>query len=241
MPGSNSDTLRLLKRVVELAMPNLRRYYRVVRKARIVASYDSDGKYWADVQPLRNDETADPDEPVVSKVEIPIMWAGPNRGVVCPPMKDALCDLEYYDGDPNFPRISNFRWQENGAPACEVGAFIIQHSDGTYIKIDADKNLIEVTPANRVAEIGGDKTETIGRVWTIKAPLIRQEGNVQATGPGGSIGTTSFKSHTTQEGSYQLVGPIVCTRLTVLEDVDIGGNLDTAGNSNAGGRTGATI
>jgi hypothetical protein len=241
MAGSNSDTLRLLKRVVELAMPNLRRYYRVVRKARIVASYDSDGKYWADVQPLRNDETADPDEPVVSKVEIPIMWAGPNRGVVCPPMKDALCDLEYYDGDPNFPRISNFRWQENGAPACEVGAFIIQHSDGTYIKIDADKNLIEVTPANSVAEIGGDKTETIGGIWTIKAPLIRREGNVESYGTNGEMGLVTCKAHTTQEGSMTMVGHIQCLTLDVAEDASVGGNLDTAGNSHANGRTGAGI
>lgn len=241
MPGSNSDTLRLLKRVVELAMPNLRRYYRIVRKARIVASYDSDGKYWADVQPLRNDDTADPKEPIIAKVEIPILWAGPNRGVVCPPLKGTLCDLEYYDGDPNFPRISNFRWQENGAPACEVGAFIIQHSDGTYIKIDADKNLIEVTPTNRIAEIGGDKTETIGGVWTIKAPLIIQEGNSQATGPGGTIGTTTVKAHTTQEGSMTMVGHIQCLTLSVAENASVGGNLDTAGNSHANGRTGATI
>lgn len=244
------DLKTLLKRVVEIVMPNLRAYYRVVRKARIVATYPAeDGRYWADVQPLRNDESIDDKEPVIPRVEIPIMWAGPNRGVICPPLVDSLCDLEYYDGDPNFPRISNFRWTGNGAPACEVGAYVIQHSDGTFIKIDAEKNIIEVTPANAITKIGGNKTievggnkdETIAGVWTIKAPLIIQEGNVQSSGPGGTVGTVSCMADTTQEGSYQLIGPIVCTRLTVLEGVEIGGDLDTAGNSNAGSRSGGVI
>lgn len=247
---SNANLLRLIQRVVEIAMPNLRAYYRVVRKAKIVATYPSeDGRYWADVKPLRNDDSEDEKEPVIPRVEIPIMWAGPNRGVVCPPLEGSLCDLEYYDGDPDYPRISNFRWTGNGAPACEVGAYVIHHSDGTYIKIDAGKNILEITPANATTrigtdmtvEVGGNKTETIGNVWTLKCPLIIQEGNVQSSGPGGAIGNVTCKAHTAQEGSLQMAGPIVCTRLTVLEDVEIGGNLDTAGNSYAGSRSGGTI
>jgi len=237
-----SDLKALLKRVVEIVMPNLRAYYRVVRKAKIVATYPAeDGRYWADVQPLRNDDSVDENEPVIPRVEIPIMWAGPNRGVVCPPLVDSLCDLEYYDGDPDFPRISNFRWTGNGAPACEVGAYVIHHSDGTYIKIDAGKNIIQITPANSTIEIGDSKTETIGKVWTLKCPLIIQQGNVQSSGPGGMVGNVTCKANTQQEGSYQLVGPMVCTRLTVLDDVEIGGNLDTSGNSNAGSRSGGEI
>ena len=231
---SGADLKALMKRVVELVMPDLRAYYRVVRKARVVATYPAeDGRYWADVQPLRNDESVDEAEPVVPRVEIPILWAGPGRGVVCPPLAGALCDLEYYDGDPNHPRISNFRWAGNGAPACEVGAFVIQHSDGTFIKIDADKNLIEVTPADRVSTIGG--------VWTIKAPLIVQEGNVQSSGPGGAVGSVTCKADTTQEGSFTLLGPLKCSNLEVTGSVTVGGNLDTAGNSNAGSRSGGTI
>jgi hypothetical protein len=231
-----TDLKTLLKRAVELAMPDLRAYYRVLRKARVVATYPSeDGRYWADVQPLRNDESVDENEPMIPRVEIPVLWGGPDRGVVCPPAVGTLCDLEYYDGDPNHPRISNFRWAGNGAPACEVGALIIQHSDGTYIKIDAHKNLIEVTPANRVSTIGGNKTETIGGVWTIKAPLIIQEGNVQASGPNGTIGSVTCQAHTAQQGSYTLTGPIKCTSLEVTGDATI------AGNCHAGSRSGGEI
>lgn len=136
MAGSN-DLRALLKRVVELVMPNLRAYYRVPRKGLIVKSYASAGAYYADVQPLRNDDSVDEREPVIPKVEIPILWGGPDRGVVCPPMAGTLCDITYYDGDPDYPRISNFRWQKNKAPSCELGGFIIQQSPGVYIKIDA--------------------------------------------------------------------------------------------------------
>ncbi|WP_020001948.1 baseplate assembly protein [Halodesulfovibrio aestuarii] len=216
-------------------MPNLRVYYRITRKAKVVQTYASDGRYWADVQPLKNDESEDTNEPVVSKVEIPILWGGKDRGVVCPPMVGTLCDLSYYDGDPNYPRISNFRWQNNGAPACEVGAFIIQADPSTYIKIDAEKNLIEVTPANASTEIGGNKDETIGGVWTIKAPKIIQEGNVQATGTDGGIGTTTVKAHTEQEGSLTVLGHVQCSSLSVA------GNVDVGGNCHAGSRSGGSV
>ena len=140
--NSKSDLKALLKRVVELVMPNLRAYYRVVRKAQIVKSYASDGTYWADVQPLKNNESVDENEPVIPKVEIPIYWGGPRRGIVCPPEVGTFCDLEYYDGDPDYPRISNFRWHLNQAPIIEVGGIVIQREPGNFIKIDSRNNIL---------------------------------------------------------------------------------------------------
>ncbi len=169
---TNSDLKSLLKRVVEIVMPDLRKYYRVVRKARIVKTYASDSSYWADVQPLRNDESADPNEPVIPKVEIPVIWAGPDMGVVCPPMNGAYCDLEYYDGDPNYPRISNFRWHGNKAPACEIGGFIIQLEPGVSIEIDPEKNIVNLTSANHETEAGKKWTVTAGESATVEAPVI---------------------------------------------------------------------
>lgn len=160
--GTSVDLMALMKRIVELVMPDLRAYYRITRKAKIVATYASDGTYWADVQPLRNDESVDESEPVIPKVEIPIMWAGPLRGVVCPPLPGTYCDLTYYDGDPDYPRISNFRWHVSAAPTCEVDAFIIQQQSGVHIKIDAESNIIHFTPANRINEIGDSRDEKIG-------------------------------------------------------------------------------
>ncbi len=187
---TNSDLKSLLKRVVEIVMPDLRKYYRVVRKARIVKTYASDGSYRADVQPLRNDESADPDEPVIPKVEIPVIWAGPTMGVVCPPMNGAYCDLEYYDGDPNYPRISNFRWHGSKAPACEIGGFIIQLEPGVSIKIDPEKNIVNLTSANHETEAGKKWTVTAGESATVEAPVINlktETGNMAGVVTGACI------------------------------------------------------
>ena len=217
----NSDLRAILKRVVELVMPDLRSYYRVVRKARVVKVYASDGRYWADVQPLRNDESIDENEPVIPKVEIPILWAGPNRGVVCPPVAGAYCDLEYYDGDPDYPRISNFRWHGHGAPECELEAFIIQKGSGVYIKIDVENKIIHMTPGDRQSDIGGNKSEdiggsvstNIGGEWTviadgtviIQAPNIVLNGALSAGGGGGNL----ISGDLNVDGNIQATGTII--------------------------------
>gem|GEM_PF-5892277 len=64
---------------------------------------------------------------------------------------------------------------------------------------------------------------------------------MQSSGPGGSVGTVGCKAHTSQEGSYTLLGKLTCTELEVTGDTSIGGNLDTAGNSKAGSRSGGDM
>lgn len=247
MAGSDLkiDLRALLKRAVELVMPNLRSYYRVTRKAKIEKTYLSDGHYWADVQPCRNDDSVDYNEPVIPKVEIPVIWAGPKRGIVCPPVKGTYCDLSYYDGDPNYPRISNFRWHDMEAPEVEIGGLIIQRQPGTAIKIDCQNNIIEITPANQQldigqgktekiggnasAEIGGNKTENVGGTWTVRvagpvsisAPQISLAGNLSVTGiaGGGGGGQSQFN------GQMQLTG-----------NLEIGGNVNIGGNIIIGGQ-----
>lgn len=161
------DLKKLLQRVVELVMPNLRHYYRVPRKGRVVKSYAADGSYWADVQPLRNDDSDGADEPMLSHVEIPILWGGPERGVVCPPAVGTLCDITYYDGDPDYPRISNFRWEKNKAPACELGAFIIQQRPEVFITITPAGSIVHKTDKDLENLVAGTKFETVGGEWQI--------------------------------------------------------------------------
>ncbi|MGE4297521.1 MAG: phage baseplate assembly protein V [Desulfovibrionaceae bacterium] len=246
MAGINPapDLRALLKRVVELAMPDLRAYYRVPRKGKVVATYASDGRYWADVQPLRNDESVDVAEPVVPHVEIPVAWGGPQRGIVCPPAVGTHVVLAYFDGDPNYPFIAAVRWQDNQAPACEVGGLVIQREPGTHIKIDAGNNVITITPANRTSDIGGDageavggdKTAQVGGAWTvqvggaatiqaggaatIQAPSINLVGNISSAGAGGGVGVETKSADTAQAGSYQLTGP-----MTVTGDVVVSGSI----------------
>ncbi len=215
--SGNLNLITLLKQVIELAMPDMRHYYRMTRKARVVNAYASDGQYYADVQPLRNDETDDANEPLIPRVEIPVLWGGPKRGVVCPPAPGTLCDLSYYDGDPNYPRISNFRWQGNQAPECGLNELIIQKEPGVSIKIDAAGKIISITPEsveneagqNWTVKAGGDVLVEAAGTATVRAPQINLEGNISASGQGGGIGQSEDKSHRNHEGSYTLYGP--CT------------------------------
>jgi len=218
------DLKKLLKRAIELVMPDLRHYYRLPRKGRIVKSYASDGSYWADVQPLRNDESDDPNEPMIPRVEIPVLWGGPERGVICPPTVDTLCDITYYDGDPNYPRISNFRWARNNAPNCEPDAFIIQQRPGVFIKITPAGNVLNTTDADWIIEVGGAAMIRAAESATIQAPQINLVGNLSATGSGGGTGTESKSCHTTQTGNFTLTGNIQVT-----------GNISASGTITDGG------
>lgn len=227
--------LSLLKRALELAMPDLRSYYRMTRKARIVASYASDGRYFADVQPLRNDESPDPDEPVIPQVEIPVMWGGPKRGIVCPPAVGTLCDLSYYDGDPNYPRISNFRWQGNFAPECGLNELIIQQTPGVSLKIEKDGSFLTVSPKNWTVTIGGnasikaggDASVEAGGTLTLKAPQIVEQGNKTSSGPGGGAGESTETGNRRQVGNVRIEG-----------NLEVTGDATVGGNASAGTRSG---
>ena len=238
---SKRDVVGMIRRLVELAMPNLRHYYRMTKKAKVVAVYPSNGEYFCDVQPLRNDETPDPLEPVVPRVALPVLWGGPDRGVVCPPVVGVLCDLSYYDGDPNYPFISNIRWGGGkNAPKAELNEFVIQLEPGVEIRVDKEKQVVTLTPQNVQTKAGKnwtvetgdnavikatkDATVQAGGTLTIKAPEIVKEGNETARGTGGGIGTVHERDHRQHEGSYTLDGPAA-----------ISGNVIIAGSLTVGG------
>ncbi len=146
------DLRELLRRAVELAQPNLRKYVRMPRKGSIVKAYKSDGTYYADVQVMTNDGSPDPDEPVYPKLDLPVIWGGPARGVVCPPAAGTPCVVGYYDGDPNFPFIESIRWQQT--PEAELEEFVIQLNAETQFRIDKRGNFCFAADASGAS---GDK------------------------------------------------------------------------------------
>jgi phage baseplate assembly protein gpV len=211
----------LLKRVVELVMPDLRSYYRVPRKGRIVKTYSAgNGKYVADVQPLRNDDSSDPSEPVIPEVEIPVIWAGPGRGIVCPPAVGSFCDITYYDGDPNYPRISNFRYRGNDVPAAPDGGIVIQQSDGAYIRIDPDRKMLHITDSQWSVSAAGPVSVISQDTVTITAPVVTLDGAVTSTG--GVAGITTLTCNLSIAGDVDVTGNITAT----------GEIMDGTGNSN---------
>jgi phage baseplate assembly protein gpV len=227
---AGESLLDMIRKAVEICMPDLRHYYRMTKKAKVVASYASNGKYYCDVQPLRNDESVDSKEPVVPKVEIPIMWAGPKRGVVCPPVVGTYCDLSYYDGDPNYPRVSNFRWHDMDAPEAELNEFVIQLEPGVEIRIDKQKHVVTLTPQNIreeagvdwIIQAGGNTSITAGGEATVTAPQINLVGNLTVTGTGGSVGAIKETGNKDHQGNYELSG-----------SMSISGNLAVGGTVTA--------
>ena len=171
-----------MKKVIEILSPDLDHYRRPMRKGRVVATYPSDGRYVCDVQILLNNEQPDENEPLINGVEIPVIWGGKNRGIICPPSVGTLCDVDYYHGDPNYPRISNFRWQENGAPAAAVDELIIQQTDGVYIRVKPNNDIEVKTPAAINAEAGGIVTVKTPAQVIVDAPLSIFMGEVIVEG-----------------------------------------------------------
>lgn len=154
MPNTDPapDLRELLRRAVEIAQPNPRKYLRLPRKGVIVTAYKSDGTYFADVQPLTNDGSVDADEPMYPKLDLPVIWGGPSRGVVCPPKTGTPCVIGYYDGDPNFPFIQDIRWA--ASPEAELEEFVIQLDKQTHLKFDKQGNICLTAAASGAS---GDK------------------------------------------------------------------------------------
>lgn len=244
--------LEKIKKAVEICRPDLRHYYRMVKKARVVNVYASDGKYYCDVQPLRNDENNDENEPVIPKIAIPVFWGGKNRGIVCPPSIGVLCDLSYYDGDPNYPFISNIRWDsKHNAPKAGLNELVIQQEDGTQIKIDSEKNIICISPADYKIQVGGNVSITAGGSAsvsvgenaeitaagniTLTAPQILQNGNVSSFGSDGTKGNIEENADRTQHGDFTLNGNITVNGSITANSSTI------KGNSYAASRSGGTI
>ena len=136
--------------------PNLRSYYRVVRKAKVVASYASDGQYYCDVQPLKNDETADENEPVIPAVAIPVMWGRPEARHRLARRQSGRCAIfSYYDGDPELSLY--FQFALGHGPGCAKGRTeraCHPAEDGAEIRIDKEKNIVTLTPENVKTENG---------------------------------------------------------------------------------------
>ena len=241
------DIVGAIRRLVELAMPDLRHYYRMTKKAKVVAVYESSGEYFCDVQPLRNDESADPKEPVVPRVALPVLWGGPDRGVVCPPVTGALCDLSYYDGDPNYPFISNIRWGGGmSAPKAALNEFVIHLENGVEIRIDKEKRVVTLTPQdvrteagkswtvkagdNATIQAGKEATLQAGSVSHIIAPLINLQGRVVCKSfDGTGKGKAEFEGDVVIRGNQEVTG-----------DTTTGGSSRVNGDSWAGSRSGGS-
>lgn len=225
------DIIATFRKMCELAQPDLRQYYRMTRKGKIVGAYAADGEYFADVQPLRNDGSQDPSEPVVPRVALPVQWGGADRGVVCPPAPGTMCDLSYYDGDPNYPFISGIRYGlGQNAPKAELNEYVIQLEPGVEIRIDKEKKIVMLTPQEANSEIGKAWTIRAGELARIEAPQIILQGNVTTQGGDGGKSTVQATADSTHTGN-----------MTINGNFTVNGDISCTGTSYAAQRSGAPI
>jgi hypothetical protein len=152
--ANTQELAQSLKIIVKELFPELNGYSFPV-KARVVKVHEAGGKidamrkvYSADVQPLNPDGSTDAGSPVVPDVEIPVVWAGAERGIYCLPEIGAIVRLAYYYNDPALPYIDAVLGEGYAAPAHPLGSIIIQHSSGIKIEIAKGGNITLITGAS---------------------------------------------------------------------------------------------
>ena len=212
---------KLLKEAIEAAGPDLRKIMALPRRAKVMDVKPAGGTYVCSVQAVKADGRPDPAAPVIPDVEIPVMWAGPNRGLVCPPKVGEFCDLGFYDGDPNSPFITGFR--PNGqAPAADLDGLTAQHSPDVLYGFKPDGTFFVKAPKVEV-----EATEKV----TIKAPVVELKGRVKIFGP-----ITSHQGENGEGQGVEMEGDLKLRKgdLYVPEgDIASGGSIiDSGGNTN---------
>jgi hypothetical protein len=205
------ELAKSLKVIIKQLFPELNGYSYPV-KARVVKVHEAAGKidamkkvYSADVQPLLPDGGVDGKSPVVPDVEIPVIWAGPLRGVYCLPAVGAVVRLCYYYNDPALPYIDAVLGEGYQAPEHPLGSFVIQHSSGVRIEIGKDKKVTIITDDN--VEV------TAGKTLNLKAARISlSSDDITFTDGGGhplafaDVVQSVFDGHT-HPGAHGETGP----------------------------------
>lgn len=167
-----------------------------VRMAKVINSYNTEDKYVCDIQVLKNDGTEDENFPQINSVDIPVLWAGDKKGIICPPTKDTICDVYFYGGDLNFPVISNFR-QNSSIPISQLDELIIQQNEDTFIKISKDNN-IEVSCKSYSIKANENGDITIKKALNI---IVNDKVNIECKNA-----TIKAENEATIEGSKINIG-----------------------------------
>ena len=154
--ANTAELTKTLKAIFQELFPDLNGYHYPI-KAKVVAVHEQGGKvtdfqklYSVDVQPLKPDGTIDDTQPVIPDVELPVVWAGPQRGIFCLPVKGAVVRLGYYYNDPSYPFVDAILADGFPVPDHPVGAFIIQQSASTSIEITSDGIIFTKSNGKRI-------------------------------------------------------------------------------------------
>lgn len=186
---NTGELKELLKKIVRAMFPELNNGYQFPIRARVVKVHEGGGKisdydkrYSVDVQPLTKDGTPDQTKPVIPDVAIPVVWAGPDRGLFCLPKVGAVVRVGFYYWDAALPYVDAVLGDGYNVPAHPVDSLILQQSNGVKVVMETSGNvLIKSDPSTITLTNSG---------ITVESPLINMTAESIAIN-GGAISVDS--------------------------------------------------
>jgi hypothetical protein len=115
-------------------------------RARVVKGGPTEGgkaellapRYVVDVQPLLPDGGDDPSWPVLSDVEVPVLWAGAQRGVFGLPAPGSIVRLGFYYDDPSQPYVDGVLAYGWDVPAVAVDELVLAVNVNVRVRLTPD-------------------------------------------------------------------------------------------------------
>lgn len=143
---------------------------------------DEPPRYAADVRMIDRSGQVRDDLPPLTEVEIPVLWAGQQRGIYCLPPVGATVRVGFDYADPSRPYVDAVLGDGFEAPAHVAGSLLIQQADGTKIEIDAAGYIRVATGGAEVLLEPADAAQGRAAHVTITAPGVTVTGNLVVTG-----------------------------------------------------------
>lgn len=166
MAADRDALIKALRALVREAIPELHGIVYAV-KGRVIKVYEAAGPmgsgraaYAVDVQVLDADGLPRQDLPPLANVELPVIWAGPGRGIYCLPPVGAIVRVGFYYGDPSRPYVAAVLGDGYEAPAHPVGELVIQQADGVQIRMEPSGRIVLRPAANQPVRVEGDLVAT---------------------------------------------------------------------------------
>lgn len=163
------ELIEVFRKIVLEAAPELRLQLFAVR-GRVLAVRESGRMgpgqpgYTCDVRVLAPDGSDDPDLPVLQRVEIAPLWAGPGQGVFALPPVGALVRVGFYYGDPGRPYIDAVLGEGWEAPAGLAGKLVVV-APGLRLELDSASGDVRVEASRGRIVLAGDVVVT-GKLTT---------------------------------------------------------------------------
>lgn len=199
--ANTRELKELLQKIVRMMFPEMSGYQFPIR-AKVVKVHEGGGTvsdynkcYSVDVQPLTKDGTADVTKPVIPDVAIPVLWAGPDRGLFCLPKIGAIVRVGFYYWDAALPYVDAVLGDGYSVPAHPLDSLILQQSNGVKVVMEKSGKVLIQSEASTITVDGSDisvaspKINMTAQAISINGGAVSVDaaGNVSMCGGGAAI------------------------------------------------------